>query len=56
MNIFRYDSPDFLDQLSSLNRRASPSPEVGETVKQILAAVAERALENIVKDDVGILF
>lgn len=42
MNIFRYDSPDFLDQLSSLNRRASPSPEVGETVKQILAAVAER--------------
>lgn len=42
MNILRYDSPDFLDQLGLLDRRASASPEVGDTVKQILAAVAER--------------
>lgn len=42
MNILRFDSPDFLDRLSLLNRRATVSPEVGETVKQILAAVTER--------------
>lgn len=42
MKVLRYDDADFATNLRSLQRRATPDPEVEATVRAVLAAVSER--------------